>query len=101
MRAPRQSSCSARRSSPAAGDRGWTCSGRQATLGRVTKPDELLALMPFAAQLGVVLDHVGPQETVGRLAWSPERCTAGGVLHGGALMSLADWVGAICAYLNL
>jgi len=37
----------------------------------------------------------------GRLDWAPERCTAGGVLHGGALMSLADSVGAICAFLNL
>jgi uncharacterized protein (TIGR00369 family) len=37
----------------------------------------------------------------GRLDWRPELCTAGGLLHGGALMALADSVGAICAYLNL
>jgi uncharacterized protein (TIGR00369 family) len=57
--------------------------------------------MPFAAQIGVVLDSADPNEAVGKLAWSPERCTAGGVLHGGALMTLADSVGAVCAYLNL
>ncbi len=28
-------------------------------------------------------------------------CTAGGVLHGGALMSFADTLGAVCAFLNL
>ena len=36
---------------------------------------------------------------VARLAWSPERCTAGGLLHGGALMTLADATAATCAYL--
>jgi uncharacterized protein (TIGR00369 family) len=36
-----------------------------------------------------------------RVAWDPSRCTAGGVLHGGVLMGLADSVGALCAFLNL
>jgi 1,4-dihydroxy-2-naphthoyl-CoA hydrolase len=35
------------------------------------------------------------------LDWRDELCTAGGVLHGGVLMSLADTAGAVCAYLNL
>ena len=38
---------------------------------------------------------------VGTLEWAPDRCTIGGVLHGGALMNLADSLGAILAYLNL
>jgi uncharacterized protein (TIGR00369 family) len=67
----------------------------------VTNPDELLALMPFAAAIGIAIEHADPTQTIGTLAWSPERCTAGGALHGGALMSLADSVGAICAFLNL
>ena len=29
------------------------------------------------------------------------RCTAGGMLHGGVLMSLADSAAAVCAFLNL
>jgi uncharacterized protein (TIGR00369 family) len=33
--------------------------------------------------------------------WAPERCTAGGVMHGGALMLLADTAGAVVAFLNL
>lgn len=35
------------------------------------------------------------------MAWAPERCTTGGVLHGGVLMALADSIGAYCAMLNL
>jgi 1,4-dihydroxy-2-naphthoyl-CoA hydrolase len=61
----------------------------------------LLSAMPFALELGVLLDSAEPGEVRGRLAWSPERCTAGGVLHGGALMALADSLGGICAFLNL
>ena len=62
---------------------------------------ELVAMMPFAAGLGVVLDAAAPDEVRGRLAWAPELCTTGGLLHGGALMALADSLGGICAYLNL
>jgi 1,4-dihydroxy-2-naphthoyl-CoA hydrolase len=62
---------------------------------------ELVAMMPFTAGLGVVLDAAQPDEVRGRLAWAPELCTTGGLLHGGALMALADSLGGICAYLNL
>jgi 1,4-dihydroxy-2-naphthoyl-CoA hydrolase len=61
----------------------------------------LIALMPFAASLGVRLRETGSARVVGTMDWAPERCTAGGLLHGGALMSLADSVGGVCAYLNL
>jgi len=61
----------------------------------------LIASMPFAANLGVELLSANTDEVRGRLAWSPERCTAGGVIHGGALMSFGDTLGAICAFLNL
>jgi 1,4-dihydroxy-2-naphthoyl-CoA hydrolase len=57
--------------------------------------------MPFAAEMGVELDAAAPEEVRGRLRWSPERCTAGGVMHGGALMALADSLGGLCAFLNL
>jgi 1,4-dihydroxy-2-naphthoyl-CoA hydrolase len=63
--------------------------------------EELLRAMPFAVAVGIALDSAAAEEVRGRLAWSPERCTAGGVLHGGALMALADSLGGICAYLNL
>lgn len=63
--------------------------------------DRLLAIMPFAATIGIALESATPQQVTGRLAWSAELCTAAGALHGGALMTLADSLGALCAYLNL
>ena len=63
--------------------------------------DGLVAMMPFAAGLGVVLDAAAPGEVRGRMAWAAERCTSGGILHGGVLMALADSLGGICAFLNL
>jgi 1,4-dihydroxy-2-naphthoyl-CoA hydrolase len=63
--------------------------------------DDLLASMPFAEACGVELTSAGADEVTGRLAWAPDRCTVAGVLHGGALMALADSTGAVCAFLNL
>ncbi|HZD65486.1 MAG TPA: NAD(P)-binding domain-containing protein [Acidimicrobiales bacterium] len=62
---------------------------------------ELLGSMPFSVALGVELLAAAPEEVTGRLAWDPQRCTAGGVLHGGAIMGLADSLGGLCAFLNL
>jgi 1,4-dihydroxy-2-naphthoyl-CoA hydrolase len=64
-------------------------------------PADLLATIPFSVALGMTLDEVTPQLVRGSLPWSPERCTTSGVMHGGAVMSLADTVGAVCALLNL
>lgn len=63
--------------------------------------EALLAAMPLAAKLGITLGTVSPQQVTGRLAWAADLCTAGGLLHGGALMTLADSLGGACAYLNL
>jgi uncharacterized protein (TIGR00369 family) len=60
-----------------------------------------LAAMPFAAMIGVEIEAAGPSEVTGSLAWDQSRCTTGGVMHGGALMSLADALGALCAFLNI
>lgn len=62
---------------------------------------DLHGAMPFTALLGATALAVGPAEVRLRLDWAPERCTAGGNLHGGALMGLADAAGGLCAYLNL
>ncbi|MEU1022349.1 PaaI family thioesterase [Streptomyces sp. NPDC005904] len=62
---------------------------------------QLLAAVPFAGHLGITFAETRPDRVEGTLPWSPELCTAGGVLHGGAVMTLADTVGAVCAYLNL
>jgi uncharacterized protein (TIGR00369 family) len=63
--------------------------------------EELLKLMPHAVALGVALDAAAPDEVRARLEWRADLCTAGGVMHGGAVMTLADTVGALCAFLNL
>lgn len=57
--------------------------------------------MPFTALLGATAVDVAPAEVRLRLEWHAERCTAGGLLHGGALMGLADAAGGLCAFLNL
>jgi uncharacterized protein (TIGR00369 family) len=62
---------------------------------------DVAAAMPFAATIGVELESAAPEEVRGGLAWREDLCTAGGVLHGGALMALADSLGAVCAFLNL
>jgi uncharacterized protein (TIGR00369 family) len=63
--------------------------------------EQLLASMPFSVAAGVELVSASPAQVRGRLDWDAGRCTVGGSLHGGALMTLADSVGAICAFLNL
>ncbi len=57
--------------------------------------------MPFAERLGIEALEVGKERVRSRLAWDETLCTLGGGLHGGALMSLADATGAVCAFLNL
>ena len=61
----------------------------------------LLDTMPFARTCGIELTEAGPDQVAGHVAWAPERCTAGGVLHGGVIMALADSLGGACAFLNL
>jgi uncharacterized protein (TIGR00369 family) len=59
------------------------------------------SMAPFAGLLGIEWIAAGPDEVIARLAWDESRCTAGGVLHGGALMGLADSAGGLLAFLNL
>jgi 1,4-dihydroxy-2-naphthoyl-CoA hydrolase len=62
---------------------------------------QIAAVAPFTSFLGIEMVVASPHEVRGRLAWSADRCTSGGVLHGGALMGLADNLGGTCAFLNL
>ena len=63
--------------------------------------EDLIGIMPFAAELGVKVIDSRPDEVTLRIEWSERLCTTAGVMHGGALMSLADTAGALCAVLNL
>jgi 1,4-dihydroxy-2-naphthoyl-CoA hydrolase len=62
---------------------------------------DLVAMMPFAHQLGMTLVEASPDRVIAELPWAPQLCTAGGILHGGVLMSLADSAGALVAFLGL
>jgi uncharacterized protein (TIGR00369 family) len=67
--------------------------------------DELTARVaaaaPFTTRLGMQVIAAAPEEVRAQLAWDESLTTAGGALHGGALMALADNTGGFCAFLNL
>lgn len=57
--------------------------------------------LPLARLLGVEVVEASRDRVVAVLTVRDEVCTAGGILHGGAYMALADTAGAIGAFLNL
>jgi uncharacterized protein (TIGR00369 family) len=63
--------------------------------------EAIVGAMPFARLVGLEITAAAPAEVRGRLPWAPERCTSTGVIHGGALITLGDTLGAVCAFLNL
>ena len=64
-------------------------------------PDDLMSLMPFAQELGIEVSAADAERGEARMPWAPQLCTAGGILHGGALMSFADSIGALVAFVGL
>lgn len=62
---------------------------------------ELLESMPFSVAVGIELEAASAEEVRGSLAWSAERCTVAGGMHGAAIMALHDSLGGITAFLNL
>jgi 1,4-dihydroxy-2-naphthoyl-CoA hydrolase len=64
-------------------------------------PQAIRDLVPFAATVGIELLELEPDCVRGRLEWAPERTTTAEVMHGGAIMALADTCGGVCAFLNL
>jgi uncharacterized protein (TIGR00369 family) len=63
--------------------------------------EQIAAAAPFSGFLGIEVVNASRDEVRSRLAWDERKCTAGGMMHGGALMSLADAAGGLCAFLNL
>ncbi|APW72765.1 PaaI family thioesterase [Sphingopyxis granuli] len=62
---------------------------------------DFAAAMPLAGTLGVTI-HEGTKDRVaGKLPVRPEICTAGHIVHGGAIMAFADCLGAVGAFLTL
>jgi uncharacterized protein (TIGR00369 family) len=71
----------------------------------MSSSDEATALvqatMPLCKTLGVTAAGFDRDQVVLEMAWSEGLCTSNGLLHGGAIMALADSAGAGCAFLNL
>jgi 1,4-dihydroxy-2-naphthoyl-CoA hydrolase len=61
----------------------------------------LSEVMPLVGLLGIETVSVSPDEIRLRLPWSTRVCTSGGIMHGGALMALADTAGAMAAAFHL
>jgi uncharacterized protein (TIGR00369 family) len=64
-------------------------------------PAEVLSAMPLCETLGVTPVRATSDDVALAIDWRENLCTSGGVLHGGALMALADSAGGVCAFLNL
>jgi len=57
--------------------------------------------MPFAELKGVTFIEASQDKVVARMLVRPDLCTLGHALHGGAIMALADSVGAAATVVNL
>jgi 1,4-dihydroxy-2-naphthoyl-CoA hydrolase len=57
--------------------------------------------MPFAELKGVTFIEASQDKVVARMLVRPDLCTLGHTLHGGAIMALADSVGAAATVVNL
>jgi uncharacterized protein (TIGR00369 family) len=60
-----------------------------------------LGTQPFPRAMGVEIVEAAATCVRGRLRVRPDLCTAGHILHGGAIMAFADTLGATGAVLNL
>lgn len=63
--------------------------------------ENLIEHMPFAQVLGLEVTESSKTRVVGSLTVREALCTTGKIMHGGAIMAVADTLGAIGAYLNL
>ena len=57
--------------------------------------------LPFAELLGIVYLSADPEHVSAKMPVRTDLCTLGGVAHGGAIMALADTVGAAATIINL
>ena len=61
----------------------------------------LRSSMPFTALLDLRVVSESSREVVTTTSWSEDRCTVGGVLHGGFLLGCIDATGGLAAFHNL
>ena len=58
-------------------------------------------LMPFTRLIGLQVPEAAPERVVGQITVREDLCTTGRIMHGGAIMAIADSLGAIAAYMNI
>src|ERR1700683_4704044 len=56
---------------------------------------------PFAEFLGIKITHISPERVTGELVVRSEIATMPDIIHGGAVMELADNIGAVATVANL
>jgi uncharacterized protein (TIGR00369 family) len=59
---------------------------------------DIVKMVPFAAHLGFEITALSRTEVVVEVVLKPEYCTTMGTAHGGFLMTLADFAGAVGAF---
>ena len=62
--------------------------------------NELMASM-FPGLMGIRITEVSAERVTATLDVRADLCTVGGILHGGAMMALADTLGAVGTFANL
>jgi len=60
-----------------------------------------LNIMPFAKLMGITIIEAKADGVVAELFVREDLCTTNSVLHGGAVMAVADTIGAVATVLNL
>jgi uncharacterized protein (TIGR00369 family) len=53
--------------------------------------------MPFSKLMGVIVTAASAEAVEGEITVREDLCTAGGIMHGGAIMAFADALGAVGA----
>ena len=71
--------------------------------GNNASPLEQIAALklPFAELLGIAFVDAQADRVVAKMLVREDLCTVGSVVHGGAIMALADTVGAAATIINL
>lgn len=67
----------------------------------MTQSPKDLPTLPFADLMGIEIVSIEPDRVVAHLPVRADLCTLPNVLHGGAMMALADTVGAVATFVNL
>jgi 1,4-dihydroxy-2-naphthoyl-CoA hydrolase len=68
----------------------------------MTPLEKIISLkMPFAELKGVTFTEASPERVVARMLVRPDLCTLNHTIHGGAVMALADSLGAAATVINL